>query len=1290
MNRIVASFWRIAWAGALLAPVAATGASITSSVCVGYIDPGHCTTNSAGALVTTGNSGSGSYTGHPYAWSYSAAAQVKPNGNSVPGLGVSAAMSEYRGGYVNSLLPTFGLRLFAIAGINDVLSIANVASGTLSFTLSIDGTAGASGITDAFDSVVFRSSVFGYTPVWERSQVSQYNIAPRSSVALTAAFSGHQLSYDLNFDAEFYCSYFNGTYCFGDNNTANGSASADFLNTATFTTVQVYDAQGRLVADPGITSSLGFIYPTAAVPEPGTLPLWIAGLFALVIAGNRRRLSTIGPITLLAPLLSFGQTAVAYRTSTVAGATSPIGDVAALDLTLSSPIGMARDTQGNLYVADYGNHRIFKITPAGRASVLAGTGSAGYTGNGGPAINAQLNYPRTLAVDGDKYLYVGEPLIARVRRIDLSTGVITLVLGDGQFRFNGDGNIGTATSVGEVLGLAVDPQGNLIVADSSNSRIRKLSAADGRVSTVAGNGTAGFSGDGSLATSAALNRPAALAISAAGDVYFTDFANGRIRVVKSNVISTLAGQPSSNIRTGPGAQVRINGSTGLALSRPGNGLYFTDEEANTVRLLDLGSLQVTLVAGTGVQGYAGDNGPAIQAQLAHPNHIVVEDNGRIVIADAANNRVRRIITGGSITTISGGKGLTIGDGGPATQAKLNNPVAAKLDVFGNLIIADPGDCLVRRVDGSGVIATIAGQSGVCNSTPTSAVTDSQGNVFWTTPGGLYVRAPGDSPVGRVRLQGLYSDILLSQDESSLLLLQSTPLVAAVWSVSRAAVLGQGGVSRSSFAGLVLGAEGDGGPAASKNVLFIPRAIAQDADGNVFILDGGNRNIRKVNSKTGIISTVLASDALVNGQGLAVGLGNRLIVAAGNQVVAFTSAGRQETVVGSTQAGFSADGQDNLLARLNGPVGLAATAEGLIYVADANNHVVRKLTPVTPTSLKAVATAAPPTGPVPVRVLLTASDGGPLGGVAVQFSIAGDGAKLSAPSAITDDHGVAAVDVTLSGQPASVAAALTGLPGVSVSVTGSGSSAPSASPSAPAISGAISLSGFGGGKTLTAGGWVEIYGSNLGAATVQWSGDDFKNGFAPTSLGGTRVLAGGKPAFLNLVSPGQINCVLPDGVGPGDVSIVVTNSAGSSEAFHSMVAARAPGLLAPATFHSGDRQYAGALFTDSTYAGPEGLVPGVAIRPASAGDRLLLFGIGFGATNPATPAGQIAAQAGTLPNVTVRFDNAAAVVEYAGVAPGLVGLYQINVVTPSGLSGDVRLSLSLDGVPVQQDLWTTVR
>ena len=216
--------------------------------------------------------------------------------------------------------------------------------------------------------------------------------------------------------------------------------------------------------------------------------------------------------------------------------------------------------------------------------------------------------------------------------------------------------------------------------------------------------------------------------------------------------------------------------------------------------------------------------------------------------------------------------------------------------------------------------------------------------------------------------------------------------------------------------------------------------------------------------------------------------------------------------------------------------------------------------------------------------------------------------------------------------------------------------------------------------------MEIYGTNLTTTSKQWSGDDFVNNTAPTTLGGVKVTINGIPAFLYYVFPGQIGCVAPDGIGTGEVNVVVTNANGTSDSYKVTAVARSPGLLAPPAFKSANKQFVTALFPDATFVGPENLIPGALFRPAAAGERLVLYGIGFGPTNPVIPAGRIVTGAATLSNVEVKLGDKSATVEYAGLAGSFVGLYQFNIIVPAGVSGEVRLTVSVGGTPLVQELW----
>ena len=243
---------------------------------------------------------------------------------------------------------------------------------------------------------------------------------------------------------------------------------------------------------------------------------------------------------------------------------------------------------------------------------------------------------------------------------------------------------------------------------------------------------------------------------------------------------------------------------------------------------------------------------------------------------------------------------------------------------------------------------------------------------------------------------------------------------------------------------------------------------------------------------------------------------------------------------------------------------------------------------------------------------------------------------------------------------------------------------------PAVQNAASAGAFGGSPRVTSGGWMEIFGQNLSATTRSWEGRDFASGRAPTVLDNVRVTVDGRNAFVSYISPTQVNALAPDGIGPGAVQVIVTNDAGASAGYSVTAAVRAPGLLAPPSFRASNRQYATALFADGAFVGPPDLVPGALFRRAVPGDSVVFYAIGCGATNPASPAGIVVAGNATLPNVLVRFGERTGRVAFAGLAPGLVGLYQLNVVVPEGVTGDTPLTLSVDGVVSAQALLFAAR
>jgi hypothetical protein len=310
---------------------------------------------------------------------------------------------------------------------------------------------------------------------------------------------------------------------------------------------------------------------------------------------------------------------------------------------------VAVDAAGNLFIADASNHRVRRVDAAsGIITTVAGGVSLVFPdiGDGGPATSARLRLLSGVAVDAVGNLFIADRNHQRIRRVDASTGIITTVAGTGFRGFSGDGFPATSASLGDPSGVAVDAFGNLFIADERNHRIRRVDAASGIITTVAGNGIRGFSGDGGLATSASLRNPFDVALDAAGNLFIADASNHRIR--------------------------RVDAASGI----------------------------ITTVAGGGFSVFPdiGDGGPATSASLAFPTGVAVDAAGNLFIADNSNQRIRRVAPSGVITTVAGDGSFGFsGDGGPATQASLAGPRGVAVDSAGSLFIADERNHRIRRV-----------------------------------------------------------------------------------------------------------------------------------------------------------------------------------------------------------------------------------------------------------------------------------------------------------------------------------------------------------------------------------------------------------------------------------------------------------------------------------------------------------------------------------------------------------------------------------------------------------------
>lgn len=678
-------------------------------------------------------------------------------------------------------------------------------------------------------------------------------------------------------------------------------------------------------------------------------------------------------LTSVAPGLQAVPTPAQQIITTVAGG-GPADGLPALDVGLGSPQGVAIDAEGNLFVAASGLHRVLRLDAGnGTWTTVAGNGALGFSGDGGPATSASLELPTGVVVDGAGNLFIADSGNNRIRRVNRA-GTITTVAGNGSFGFSGDGGPATSASLRWPQGLALDGAGALFIADSRSHRIRRVDSA-GTITTVAGNGTAGFGGDGGAATGASLSGPLHVAVDAAGNVFIADVNNRRIRRVDSTgMIATVAGNGAFGFTGdgGPATSASLTTPRGVAVDTAGN-LFVSDPGNKRIRRVDPAGT-ITTIAGSGIVGFSGDGGPATSASLANAVDLAVDAEGRLFIADGDNQRIRRVDSAGTITTVAGnGSYAFSGDGGPAASASLARPLDVAVDGAGNLFIADVYDQRIRRVDPAGTITTVAGNGtygfsgdgGPATSAglrdPAAVALDSAGNLFildqfrrvrrvdtsgqiMTVAGNLFSDFSGDG--GPATNASLVGDRVAVDGFGNLFIAggQRIRLVDSAGTIRTVAGNGTAGFS------------GDGGPATSAS-LRGPQGMAVDGAGNIFIADRDNQRIRRVDP-SGTITTVAGNGNFAftgdGGPATSASLRNPVSVAvdgAGNLFIAESSglrirrvdpAGTITTVAGNGTQGFSGDGGPATSARFRGIGGIAVDSAGTVFIADFANHRIRRV------------------------------------------------------------------------------------------------------------------------------------------------------------------------------------------------------------------------------------------------------------------------------------------------------------------------------------------------------------
>jgi sugar lactone lactonase YvrE len=429
------------------------------------------------------------------------------------------------------------------------------------------------------------------------------------------------------------------------------------------------------------------------------------------------------------------------RIETFAGPPLPKNGDQATNVWFDSPSAVVSDRHGGFYFASLRQSRIYHVDSTGQLSVVAGR-SRGFSGDGGPATLAQIANPTSLALDSQGNLYFADTGTLRMRKID-SQGIITTVGGNGTEGFSGDGGPATLAqfstdalgincfaSCGKGLGIAVDRRGNLYIADTKNNRIRRVDS-NGVITTVAGDGRRGSTGDGLLATAAQLSLPLGVATDSVGNLYIADTGNRRVRKVDLNgIMSTVAGTSLD-----PGLGLLTEGIAATAANLSAVEAVTLDEQ-NRLYISQRGQIEIVDALGT------------IHTIARRTNAISLDadTSGNIYYADSFPGTIRKLTLQGGDAQVVAGRGSVegfSGDGGPANRALLRNPYGMAVDSEGNVYIADTGNQRIRKVSPEGIISTVTDKVHF----PWHLATDASGNIYVADLDNVYRFTPaGDRQV----------------------------------------------------------------------------------------------------------------------------------------------------------------------------------------------------------------------------------------------------------------------------------------------------------------------------------------------------------------------------------------------------------------------------------------------------------------------------------------------------------------------------------------------------------------
>jgi uncharacterized protein (TIGR03437 family) len=640
---------------------------------------------------------------------------------------------------------------------------------------------------------------------------------------------------------------------------------------------------------------------------------------------------------------------------------------------LSRPIRIDIDGAGNLYLTDSDNNTIRKVTPQGVISTIAGrAGRSGFSGDGAAAVDALLNFPIGVAVDGSGNVYICDNGNSRIRKVTAATGIITTIAGNGTQGFGGDGGPGTAAQLNTPQNVAVDKDGNVYISDFGNNRIRKVNASDGNISTVAGNGSVGFSGDGGPATQAQLNSPNNVSADKDGNLIICDPGNFRIRKVTTDgVINTIVGRGQQGFGGdgGHATDAMVNVPVGAIVDQAGN-LYFSDRSNHRVRRVAAGSGIITTIAGFGPStvsgggGFNGDGLASLASALNFPTGLAIDPAGNLYIGDRDNGRVRKIVfavandstppsiaitsptSSATFTTTNGAISLegTAADNTGVFQVRWNNDRGGSGVASGTSMWSVSNVTLLVGLNNLTVSAWDANGNAA---SAKLAVTFNPAQIITAFAG---TGGPGDSGDGGAAIAAPLSPFGLGVDSSGNLLVTDDE-AHRVRRITPAGSIG-------AFAGSgALGSSGDGAAAINAAMNF-PNDVVVDASGNVYISDTNNHRVRRV-APNGVITTYAGTGVadfggdngpatqarLFNPVGLALdSAGNLYIADSGNARIrkVTDSTGVITTVAGNGFVGSSGDGGQATLATFKLPYGVAVDRSGVLYILDRFDSRIRRV------------------------------------------------------------------------------------------------------------------------------------------------------------------------------------------------------------------------------------------------------------------------------------------------------------------------------------------------------------